>query len=360
MKHSDGKRQYLYSVDFARCLALILLIAGHCSYNFEYRDGQEFHYQAIRNILVGNSILFVFLSGFLFEYLLHKGFYYQRFIKNKFITILLPYLILTTPLVAWKVQKIVDKSGLCDLNSRFDCFSGIARELFNFYLYGQAAIGHWFMPFIFLIFILVPVFLLFFRLSKSHQLIVILFLSAIALFVHRPLGAAGFVQNLLYFSGIFLLGMFTSKNYNEIQNFKVPILCVSGLLTVSFLSLQIYLGEPSGFKTKVLFEFNGIDWLYFQKIFLCFFLLFVTCIIFNQYNRYTQNLARMSFGMVLIHPYMMFAVNKFIREGFSISKPYPAGIVFLCYVIVVCVTTAVIVLLCKRVLGNKSRFITGY
>ena len=360
MKATNGKKKYLHSIDLVRCFALLLLIAGHCTYSFEYKDSVIFQHQMVRNILVGNSILFVFLSGFLFEYLLHKGYQYQRFIINKCVTILVPYLIFTTPLIVRKLYPAAGAPDLCDSEERSICLDPLASEIFNLYLYGQAAMGHWFMPFILLVFLLTPLYLMFLKLSNSYRALAIFLFSLAAVFVHRPVGSAGFIQNLLYFSGVFLLGMFTSNNYKEILRYTKSVIIASVSLAFGFLLLQIILGESGGFKNKALFEYDGVDWLYFQKVFLCLFLVFLSPFILNRSNRFIKGLAGLSFGMILIHPYFMFATNKLLREWFDIYKPYPAGVAFLCYVILVFVCSALFILLCKGILRGYSKYITGY
>ena len=94
MNISQDTRPFLDYIHTFRGFAIMLIVAVHLTYPIESSDP---HIYRILIPIFGNStILFVFISGFLFKYLLDK-FRMKTYLRKKLSFVILPYLFMSIP-----------------------------------------------------------------------------------------------------------------------------------------------------------------------------------------------------------------------------------------------------------------------
>src|ERR1019366_3460625 len=96
--------RYIHSF---RALAIALVVAAHCISLFDW--GHLGWQNQLIQSLIPNCTVF-FISGFLFQHLSHK-FEYRRYLKSKLQNVLLPFVIVSLPMIA---AQAVNQSGAFD------------------------------------------------------------------------------------------------------------------------------------------------------------------------------------------------------------------------------------------------------
>lgn len=144
------KPQLLY-IDYYRAFAILTIILGHTC---RFGTGNILEFQ--HNLYCFNTALFVFISGYLFQYLSYK-FEYKIYLKKKFLTVGLPYLIIITPLSFVSTLSSPENNTFHNLAFYQKVLGGI--------IFGQTVLApSWFIGMIIWFYLLAPVFL---RISHS-------------------------------------------------------------------------------------------------------------------------------------------------------------------------------------------------
>ena len=81
-----GTHKKLNYIHVFRAIAIIIIVAGHC-----FNSNQEILKTFLNLILKDGTVLFVFIAGFLFQYL-SDNFSYPIYLKKKFFNVVLPYI----------------------------------------------------------------------------------------------------------------------------------------------------------------------------------------------------------------------------------------------------------------------------
>ena len=107
-----GSHQKLNYIHVFRALAIFIIVAGHC-----VAGTGPVSRPLLQSIVQDGTVLFVFISGFLFQYL-SDGFAYKPYLKKKFFNIICPYLFTSIPGIAFLL-----------LVPRLDPFDGVNKVL---------------------------------------------------------------------------------------------------------------------------------------------------------------------------------------------------------------------------------------
>lgn len=91
------KKQHIYinSVNYFRGISILFIVAGQC-FSLVGWHINTYLEKIFVNLIFGGSVLFVFISGFLFHHIFYKDFSYRIFMINKVKNVLTPYLILSS------------------------------------------------------------------------------------------------------------------------------------------------------------------------------------------------------------------------------------------------------------------------
>jgi probable poly-beta-1,6-N-acetyl-D-glucosamine export protein len=338
----------LYSLTIFRAAAIVLVVLSHA----EALGAVSIDTPAeivFSNVVSGATTLFVFISGFLFHHVFLKKFESKSFLRKKLLNLGVPYLILSC--AAFALGCAIDATG------QVDGWLG-QLQLGGFMLgTGSAAVSYWYIPFVLTLFAMAPVHVRFAALGMRSQLAIIGVLLAAAFFVHRPVDNIGALQNLVYYTPTYLIGMFCSQHrdrvYPLLANWTWPLLAASLGLAV----LELAIGGKGNY-SKPMLEFGGFDVMLAQKLCLSLFLLSFLHRFEAWRSRTVDMVAETSFAIFFLHPLFieLFSRNSLVtpllaRESWPM---YFAGSVL-------CVgTCCALALWARRVFGQRSRFLTGY
>ena len=222
----------LVYIDYFRAVAIIFIVLGH-----SMAWGQGYLRNFNRQFFQGWTFAFVFIAGFLFQYLSYK-FDYKTYLKKKFTNVIMPYLVIMTPVA------FILAFTLSNKQHAFYGYSAPLR-LVSSYIGGyiiQSPV--WFVGMISVIFLLAPT-ILFFKNNKKIWYVLLCASFIYSVCIKRPPYATVidqgwfaliisvfvlYLKRAAYFLFAYLIGMEFStifeKYYVSIKNYSTQILFV--------------------------------------------------------------------------------------------------------------------------------------
>jgi len=256
--------------------------------------------------------MFVFIAGYLFHHLSEK-YEYKRYLKKKFLNVLLPYLFLSTPAVYHAIWVGGLEERFLELQD-----TGVLYKVAWLYLKGGAHLNHplWFIPMIMLFYLAAPFFIYISKNQKWYLLLLILL-------VHRPeYPNLDVVHSFLSFLPVYILGMFFSQFRVELDAYVKDNFIWLVLIFLMILFYQIFFMEYHGVHTSVSMfstERGVIDILLLQKLILSILLLHLLKIFDRIVENRLDYIAQISFGIFFVHGYFLFILSYFFHEVIQFS-----------------------------------------
>ena len=345
-KKSSSFLRYIHNF---RGFAILTIVASHTIYHLQWSDEII---EKIAHVLIANGTLyFVFIAGFLFQFLSLK-YEYKSYLSKKLQYVLLPYFFTSIPAI---VFCIIGKSSNYPPYWFRNLFSewSIPGQSLMYLLTGAHLGPFWFIPMIAIFYIVSPVLLWVDRHPNVYWILPILL--TITAIVPRSENNFNIVQTFIHFLSIYISGMFCSHFKEKLFPF-VQKKCF--WLLASFLSLTIL--EITIIKRP--FVINSINSL--SKLILCvliiYFLWAVESRLPKLFHKTVGFLAELSFGIYFLHYYFLSAyvgaVYKFGFEPFWLqANLLNFSLIFLIEV----GASIVLISIVKKILGKKSRFVVG-
>lgn len=336
---SKGRVEFM---DGVRAAAIFGVVCSHSTRLISYTaESDPLAISWIANILHTGTSIFLFVSGFLFAHLARSGWTFRRYIVTKGERVLLPYLVTSLFLVVC----LVPLGGITPMF--------LTKVLVN----GTAGLSLWYIPFITLIFLLAPAFLLF-RDAPRHWRWALLAASLVlALLVHRPPGNLDKLQALCFFAFFYLAGIETRLQLpllRELASRAWLLPALGAALMVSAIIQGATLGFFPMYATW--FAPRPPDIWYATNI----LLVATLCIAFLRYPKANQGITRRiaddSFGIFFMHSIVLELIRT-QTERFALSGIYVVDL--LAVSISVFTASWAIVWLVKTSCGKASRYLIG-
>jgi surface polysaccharide O-acyltransferase-like enzyme len=330
------KKEFLNYIHNFRGVAILYIVAGHCVSLLAWPDAQHTE-RALRCVLTGGSVFFVFIAGYLFQHL-SANFKYSSYLASKLNNVVCPYIILSLPaIVLWTA-----------ITQRQDMWPGFYEHPYIvqaaiFLLTGRHITPYWFIPMICLFYVIAPLLV-----YLDRRRWVYFFLPAfIAVSLTSGRGWHP-LHNMGHFFSAYLLGMFFSRYRKETLGFASwgwPVLL--GLAGVCI--------GPSYHGV-----YNPINWNFLQKLLLCAVWLWLLKAIDSVVGKWLAPIATASFGIFFLHPYVMALMRKtFVVLGYGDTLP-SGNIAVLGLLFAVTVATCMFLVYAARwILGARSRLVIG-
>lgn len=338
-----GKAQFQYSLENLRGLAILFVILSHIT-SFELL-GKPGEYLAF--FFSDATTWFVFIAGYLFNYIEQKKFDYRDYLGKKARFVILPYLILSILAIA------------AGLTFERHLVLGLTTEnyvLWSLMVGGAVIVPMWFIPMIALFFLLSP---LFNRLGKNRLQYPAVVIGLIAsLYTARPIENLNPFLEFVHFAGFYLLGIVFSANHARIEALKerhstTPVI-VGALLLFGVSSIICLSGEYSEAPDFMegLGKFNNIQ---FGKLVLLVAVFFLFDRFLNMPNRFFGWMANISFGLFFMQGFFMALFQKLAQKIWS-SEPL---VMLGAELTLVLGGSMVAVTVIKYILGKRSRYVIG-
>ncbi len=350
---------FINSINYFRGIAILLIVAGHSYTLAGFAPLNPFERTAA-NLLTGGTALFVFISGFMFHHVFSKKFNYRKFMVKKLQNVVLPYLFLSIYPI-WDILKY----------ERFSRTLGVsnARDALLFYPFtGLHLTAYWYIPFAVVLFLASPIFLKLIN-SRYKEILIVGGITLSAL-IHRPLYNINVLQSFLYFSPVYLMGMWASINkeriYEKLMNREWVFLTIAILLALfqgefaSYSPLKGIVAFPQAVERgyvgnfhKDIFVYNGIDLMILQKVSLCFFFMIFLRRFEERSIPFLDFTAKYSFSIFFLHCYL-------ILWGERIGGLAKGNIVTLLFITLgISLISAVIAAAIKKAIPRYSRRFIG-
>ncbi|MBQ8168871.1 acyltransferase [bacterium] len=348
------KREMLNYINVFRGLAILLIVAGH---TMQFGNSGTWLNNISFEILTGGTALFIFISGFLFQYLSNK-FEYKTYLQKKWTNVILPYLITAIPGI------ILCFTMPLEYGNPFEGLNPF-MQIGVFLTTGRVHnVPTWYIPMIVFFFLLADVFLILERKKVLYKLLPILFL--VTFFVPRlaiePENLIGLsylekyfeyikyiLNGFVHFASMYVLGMYFSAYRENVEKcYQYRWWLMAGMFLTSLVDVCLVhnFGISNGTISKIFLTLIVLGYLkhYDERIKSC-----------NWFNNTADLIAKYSFSIFFVHWYIFFAFNQFwgtakVLPVNSMSELWTILVYALGrFVVVTCVSLGVLVVF-KKVL----------
>jgi surface polysaccharide O-acyltransferase-like enzyme len=340
-----------------RAIAILFIVAAHCSWAVpSCAEQRVFFRDAAEIILMNGTVLFIFIAGFLFQYL-SSSFSYTMYLSKKLKFVILPYILFSLPAIAVKVSSAGDVQLLHPALNEYAIpfiWSNTAllyyfKQIGWYLISGDSLTPFWFIPMMAILYIIAPILI---RLDRGEKIYWLLpAFVIISVIVPRPYNTVQISQSLPHFFSVYLFGMFCCR-YRDILLEKMQTYWVWCLLgVVGMIQLEMF------FPTMQLgySPFN-----YLQKMFLSVLLLYwlwqADAHIHPRVRSSANVLADLSFGIYFVHYYFVYGVREFSFFSHLLSHSFLSLLALTFFI----TALSVFILQAGRLLlKNRSRVFLG-
>lgn len=352
-------RQFFPYIHYLRGVAILYVISVHArgyeSFWVSHPEAYSF-LDSFSDPSEGNgTTLFLFIGGFLFQHLTKNNFVFTSYLSQKFKNLILPYLIISLPLIWMRITTDFETPALPEDFQNWP----VLRQSGHFLLTGSHLPPFWFISTIILFYFTAP--LLHALDNRKFYTYVFPFILLACLFTFRPEHNANPFLAYLHFIPVYITGMWASF-------YKKEILTDSPKLMYTLLAIYLALcfGELAGWITtsrNIDFEdvLAGEAFVFnvylFKALILCFFWLTLFYRLRERQFSFLGLLASYSFGLFFVHYFFI----SFTRKVFEIRGiPFDFSIVtYVIYLLIILMASVVAVYSVKKLTGRYSRYLIG-
>lgn len=336
-------------IHYFRGFAICGVVMAHVADNFVWPDNSLTLRGFFSAIWQESSVWFFFIAGFLFQHLSAR-FKAENYLKSKWKNVIVPYIIWSIPAMIFVTQFAIDK----DIPPSFygyDLLTQVALLLVTGYQLGPL----WFVPAIFLIYLLAPLLI---KADRSgwlyYSLVPLLVLSTLigrgGLVHHDYVGPyLRQLDNAIYLLSPYVLGMFFSRYYDSIMQLvrRRHVWLVAAVLLAMLISIIV----PDT-------RDNLLSYRFIFKIVACPLIVYYLSLTHTMIWGGMSVLADYSFGIFFLHGYVV-AFHRMLLKYLDLPMAdgdIPTVILATFVVLAICVGVLWAV---KRMFGTNSRVLVG-
>jgi len=364
LKPVGAERPHLAAIDSFRGLAILLIIAGHVI-GLSRLHVDTLPEKVLVNLIIGGTSLFVFISGFLFQHLLPRGFSYRRFLLQKAEYVLLPYLVMSAIPVTYLAVRALQRmpsDGTTTLACIIEKLGSFVGHVVASLSTGLFLNGYWYVPFILTMFLLAPVFLRYTRLALPSRLAIMGAAILVALLVHRPVHNVSVLQSVVYFTPFYLLGINVSIDRERVLRHLAGREWLLGIGMLGLSVIQVASFPDYRNMHKPALAWGGMDLNLPQKMLAClvFYSLFSRVERLNQ--PFLKTLATASFALFFLHAPVIGIFTRLTAQEWlrSLCGRLPGSIVWVFWILVVTTLSYGIAVVIRQLLPGQSRRVIGW
>lgn len=350
-------RSFIQHVHYLRGLAILFVIGVHARGGVADWSSNPDTLRFLVTVFdaeEGNgTIMFLFIGGFLFQYLNRDHFDYRKYLQTKFNYIILPYIIISVPIILFRIKSNYYQPGLPD-----DFLSYNALMQFVYYLFvGSHMAPFWFISAIILYYLTAPVF---HYLDKPafyrYVYPVILVLS---MFTYRPDHNANPFLAYIHLLPVYFSGMFVSRYHEQFfaaaKRLLVPaVLCY---LAISYMDVRGWLIPDITFEQVLTEGVIVFNFYFLRAMLLCMICVTLFYIYRDKRLPLFDLLGHYSFGIFFIH-FIVIAMTRNVLSVMRVDVDFTL-ITFLLYFSCMTLLSTAAVYFIKRLTGSYSKILIG-
>ncbi|MBB6671706.1 acyltransferase family protein [Cohnella nanjingensis] len=332
---------FLNYINNFRGLAILFILVGHGFIIFyPYLDPLTSSFMT--SLFENGTVLFLFISGFLFQHLSAK-YQYKKYMLSKINNVILPYIIISIPAIIY--QMIWSPTFKEHFIYRFPKMI----QVLYLYITGYHLVPFWFLPVISLFYLISPLLI---KLDKwkyfYYMLPIFIIISTIV-----PKNFTNVLQSFVNLFSIYVLGMFVSHHKKKliplIQS-KVILLTLLNVILIILSTLFLFMDLGDG---RFLTMWN--------KIVLCFVILGY----FSKYdyaiNTKFKYMANVSFGLYFVHYYFQMALGKIVDKFIILNDLNQITLLLTCtlFTLLLISLSVLAIFIIKKIFSVHSRKIVG-
>lgn len=334
------KKEHLNYVHNFRGIAIILIVLNHCLYwrPFDW-NGHEALFQFLLFISKGSSAYFVFIAGFLFQYLSHK-YTVKKYFYSKVSNVVLPYLIMSIPAI---YKAMAEGIAFTEYPTWL--------QIIAYYATGTHFLFFWFIPMVILIYLLSPLLIKLDQYRYFYYSLPLFFILSVFIQRDVDIGYHNPFHSLAHYIYYYLLGMAASryrdKLFSNMQKYWLLYTLLFGL--VIYIDYILYI------------EFLGFLAYVSRYTLACLFILFMLYRFDKQIGKTFHIFAAMSFGIYFLHGYVLSFLWRIGQKFHLIVPPISVNIgYYLLLSVIILGITCLALWVLKKILNTKSRMVVGY
>lgn len=345
----QSKTFFRYIHNF-RGLAILLIVLGHTAIFLDLKN-DPILWHTNKVITDNSSVYFVFIAGFLFQFL-SAGYQYGSYLKKKFVNVILPYLVVSIPALGFCLIK--DKPFYIE-HWFMDSFNNgsVLQKTAILLLTGSHFYHFWFIPMIAVFYISAPVFIAIDKNPKFYYFLpILIFLSIL---VPRPDDDALILQNFVHFTSVYVLGMFCCHYRENVMKFMQKHCFQVVLAAIALIALQVAL-RVTDTPFQYIFYFNTTSKSILSLVFM-YLLRKYDSSFPSRTHRMMGLLADFSFGIYFLHAYIIFLYLKFLE---ILQLPSSMNLFSMLLLLsTIMVLTLGVLLISKHFLGKRTQYLVG-
>ncbi|OJY43914.1 acyltransferase [Pseudonocardia sp. 73-21] len=329
-----------------RAVAILVIVAGHAAFTLG-RDAEPRTMDLLADVLDYGTVLFLFIAGFLFQYL-SASYDYRGYLGRKLRNVILPYVITLLPGIAFVLWTNRHADGSPLLRVATILVTGL----------GTPDYPMWYIPMITLFYLAAPLFIRIVRHPRLYWVAVpLLVLSTVA---QRP-PEAQTPAIALYFLPVYVIGMWVGHERARLGPLLLRIWpWLLGLWAAAVVIRFLFSPVHGGDYSRNLFsgEYGWVDWMLLMKLVLAFALVGLLQRCEGLIGDRLTFIGDISFTIFFVHVYLLFA---FTLASVALFGAVPQGNLVSWFVLTVAVVAAAAAgtAVAKRVLGPRSRSLIG-
>ena len=350
-------RSFIQHIHYLRGLAILFVIGVHARggvADWSSNPDTLKYLVTVFDAEEGNgTIMFLFIGGFLFQYLNRDRFDYRKYLQTKFNYIILPYLIISIPIILFRIKSNYYQPGLPD---NFLDYNMLFQFLYYLFV-GSHMAPFWFISAIILYYITSPVFHyldkpVFYRYIYPVILV-------IGMFTYRPDHNANPFLAYVHLLPVYFTGMFVSRYHEQCFSVasRVLIPAILGYFAISYMDVNGLLIPDITFEQVLTEGVIVFNFYFLRAILLCMISVTLFYIYRHKHSPVFELLGHYSFGIFFIH-FIIIAITRNVLSLLHIHVDFSL-ITFFLYFSFVSLLATMAVYLIKRVTGSYSRILIG-